>query len=126
MIINQILRGIRRLFMGSTYHFTTRKDSSTFNNASWTELYHEVTEYPIKLISIEILTEKDIQGEYRICVNSEKIFPFGDSSKIDNMTRNFLVPISVAADSFLQIEIRSGIQNKSVCILSELAVVEIL
>ena len=125
-MITQILNGIKRLLLGETYKFATRKGSTSLSGASWTEIYRETLEYPTKLISIEFLTEKDITTEYRIVVDGEKIFPFGDFSVVENgVTRNFMLPISVAAGSFLQVEMRSDINNKNVVILNELAVVEI-
>ena len=127
MILNQIYNGIRRLVMGSTYRFCSRKGSCSLSGASWTEIYHEMTETPLKLISVTFLTEDTVPGEYRIVVDGEKIFPFGDFSNIENgITRNFLIPINVSAGSFLQIEVRSGINNKNVCIMDELAVIEVI
>lgn len=126
-MINKIYQGIKRLLFGSTYKFTTRKGSGTFNGASWTELYRETLKYPMKLISIEILVEKDIMGEFRVCVDGQKVFPFTEFSKIESgVTRNFLIPVSIAAGSFIQIEVRGAIKSKAVIILSELAIIEVI
>ena len=123
----KILQGLKRLLYGSTYKFTTRKGSTSFRGASWVEIYREMLKDPVKLISISFLMENQVTGEYRILCDGTPIFPFGDFSQIENgVTRNFLIPISVAAGSFLQIEVRSGINNKNVIIMDELAVVEIL
>ena len=125
MFINQIYNGIKRILFGSTMKFTTRKGSSNFYGASWTELYRETLKYPIKLVSIEILTEKEVTGEFRIMVNGEKIFPFGSSNKIDSgITRNFIIPIEISSGSFVEVEIKGSLNDNSVCILSELAVIE--
>ena len=125
-MITKILRGIRRLFMGSTYHFSTRKGSTSLNGSSWQEIYREMVEYPLKLISIEFLTEKDVSCEYRIVVDGKKIFPFTDCSNMQNgVSRNFLLPINIGSCDFLQIEVRSGINNKNVVIMNELAIIEV-
>ena len=126
-MITKIYQSIKRFLFGSTSCFTTRKGSTSFAGASWTQIYKEMTETPLKLISITFLLENTISGEYRVVVDGEKIFPFGDFSQIESgVTRNFILPIDIAAGSFLQIEVRSGINNKSVIIMDEFAVVEIL
>ncbi len=127
MIINILINSLKRLLYGNTYRFTTRKDSISLNGSSWVPIFTETTKIPLKLISIEFLTEKGIPCEYRIIIDGEKIFPFTDCSNIENgISRNFLIPINVAADSYLQVEIRSGINNKNVVIMSELAVIEVI
>lgn len=126
-MINKIYCGIKRFLFSSTSCFTTRKGSTSFAGASWTQIYKEMTETPLKLISITFLLENTISGEYRIVVNGEKIFPFGDFSQIESgVTRNFILPVSIAAGSFLQIEVRSGINNKNVVIMDEIAVIEVI
>lgn len=126
-MINKIYRGIKRFLMGETYKFATRKGSTSLNGSSWVPIFTERTETPVKLISIEFLTEKDVNCEYRIVVDGEKIFPFGDFSKVESdVTRNFMLPISVAAGEYLQVEVRSGINNKNVIIMSELAIIEVI
>lgn len=126
-MINKIYRGIKRLLFGETYKFNTRKDSTSFNGSSWVEIYKEMTEFPLKLISVTFLMENTIPGEYRIVVDGEKVFPFDDFSQIENtVTRNFIIPINIAAGSFMQIEVRSGINNKNVVIMDELAIIEVL
>ena len=127
MIITQIFNSIKRILYGETYKFTTKKSSTSLMGSSWTPIFSEMVENPLKLVSIEFLTEKDVICEYRILVNGEKVFPFTDCSNMENgVTRNFLIPIKIAADSYLQIEIRSGINNKNVVIMSELAVIEVI
>ncbi len=127
MIITQILNSIKRILYGETYKFETRKGSTSLMGSSWTPIFSEMVENPFKLISIEFLTEKDILCEYRILINGEKIFPFIDCSNMENgVTRNFLIPINVAADSYLQVEIRSGINNKNVVIMGELACIRVI
>lgn len=122
-----ILQGLKRFFYGSTYKFSTRKGSTNFNGPSWIPIFTETTKNPIKLISIEFLTEKDVLCEYRIVVGGEKIFPFNDYSKIENgVSRNFILPIEVAASEYLQIEVSSDVGNKNVIIMSELACIEVV
>ena len=126
-MINKIINGIKRLFFGSTFSFQIRKGSCSLSGASWTEIYKEMTKTPLKMISATFITENDINVEYRIVVDGEKIFPFGYSSKIENgVTRGFIVPIEVAAGSYMQIEVMGQINAKNVIIMDELAVVEIL
>lgn len=127
MLINQILNGLKRLLFGETYKFSTRKDSTSLSGSSWTEIYHEMTETPLKLISVEFLTEKDVMVQYRIVVDGIPIFPFGEFSHVENeITRNFMIPIHVASNSFLQIEIRGVKDAKNVIILNELALIEVI
>ena len=123
-MINQIYQGLKRLLFGNTYKFTNRKGSCSLSGSSWVEIYSEMTKTPLKLISINFLMENKISAEYRIVVTGEKIFPFSDFSPIENdITRNFLMPIEIAAGSFLQIEVRSDIKNKNVIIMDELAII---
>lgn len=127
LMINKIYQGIKRILMGETYKFNTRKGSTSFNGASWVEIYKEMIEFPLKLISVTFIMENTIPGEYRIVIDGEKIFPFGDFSQIENgVTRNFIIPINVATGSFMQIEVRSGINNKNVVIMDELAIIEVI
>lgn len=126
-MITKIYQGIKRFLFGSTSCFTTRKGSTSFTGASWTQIYKEMTKTPLKLVSITFLLENTIPGEYRIVVNGEKIFPFGDFSQIENgVTRNFILPVNIVAGSFLQIEVRSGINNKNVIIMDEMAIIEVI
>lgn len=126
-MIKQIINGIKRSLLGSTFKFTDRKGSTSFNGASWVEIYHEMIETPIKLISVTFLMENQVTGEYRIVVDGKKIFPFGDFSQIESgSTRNFLIPIEIASGSFLQIEVRSGINNKNVIIMDEMAIISVI
>lgn len=123
----RILQGLKRLLFGSTYKFTSRKSSTSLSGSSWTPIFTEMTETPMKLISIEFLTEKTVPIEYRIIVNNEKVFPFGEFSNVESgITRNFLLPVEVATNEYLQIEVRGSINDKSVVILSELAVIEVV
>ena len=124
---NKILNGLKRLLYGETYCFTTRKGSTSLSGASWVPIFTEMTETPMKLISIEFLKESTNPVEYRIVVNNVKIFPFGDFSNFESgASRNFLIPISISAGEYLQIEIRGSINDKSVVIMSELALIEVV
>ena len=124
---NKILNGLKRLLYGETYCFTTRKGSTSLSGASWVPIFTEMTETPMKLISIEFLTEKDIQCEYRIVCNGSKIFPFVDFSQIKNgVTGNFLIPIEIASNEYLQVEVRGSINAKNVIIMSELALIAVV
>ena len=126
-MINKFYHGIKRFFIGSTDKFCTRKSSTSFNGASWVQIYKEMTKTPLKLVSITFLMEDQINGEYRVVIGGEKIFPFVEYSQIENgTTRNFIFPINVAAGSYLQIEVRSGINNKNVVIMDELAIIEVI
>lgn len=125
-MINKIYRGIKRFLFGSTSYFTTRKGSTSLLGASWISIFTEITENPIKLVSVEFLTEKTVPVEYRICVDGQKIFPFSDCSHVESgISRNFMLPINIASNSYLQIEVRGSINDKSVIILSELACIEV-
>ena len=126
-MITKILNGLKRILFGSTYKFTTRKGSTSLSGASWVPILTERTETPVKLISIEFITEKDIIAEYRIVVNGDKTFPFADFSQIKSqVTGNFLIPVEVAVGEYLQVEVRGGINTNNVIILNELAVIEVV
>lgn len=126
-MITKILNGLKRILFGSTYKFTTRKGSTSLSGASWVPILTERTETPVKLISIEFITEKDIIAEYRIVVNGDKTFPFADCSQIKSqVTGNFLIPVEVAVGEYLQVEVRGGINTNNVIILNELAVIEVV
>lgn len=126
-MINNILQWIKRSIYGSTYKFTTKKGSTSFNGASWISVFNETTKYPSKIVSITFMMENKTPGKYRIVIDGEKIFPFGDFNSIDNgVTRNFIIPIAVAANSYLQIEVRSEINNKNVIIMDEMAMIEVI
>lgn len=126
-MITKILNGLKRILFGSTYKFTTRKGSTSLSGASWIPIHTEMTETPLKLVSIEFIIENEVIAEYRIVVNGDKIFPFGDCSQIKNhVTGNFLIPIEIAANEYLQVEVRGGIKANNVIILNELAVIEVI
>jgi len=122
----KILKGLRRLIYGETYKFTTRKGSTTLNGASWVSIFSEMTNDPIKLISVEFVTDTSVPPEYRICVDGEKIFPFGDVAEMRKDSMTFLMPISIAAGSFLQVEIRGSIKDTGVVIMREMACIEVI
>ena len=125
-IIEQIYNGIKRSLFGPTSHFAVRQGSSAFRGSSFVEIYREDVEYPMKILGIQFLGQNQCLGEYKILVNGEKIFPFGDTNPIEVGTlRNFIVPINISSGSLLAIEIRSSnSQEKSVIVLDELDVVE--
>ena len=126
-MINEIYNGIKRLLFGSTYKFVTRKGSCTLNGASWVEIYKEMTENPVKLISLSFIQQADIKSQYRIMIDGEKIFPFSNDANIENgTTRNFIIPIKISSGSYLQIEVRSDIKMKNVLIMDELAMIEVI
>ena len=122
----KILKGLRRLIYGKTYKFTTRKGSTSLNGASWTSIYHEMTENPLKLVSIEFVADTEIAPSYRLLVNGDKYFPFSDIAEMKKDTMTFIIPISIAANEYLDIEIRGQIKDKGVVIMRELAVVEVI
>ena len=125
-MIIKILKGIKRLIFGSTYRFTIRKDSTSLSGASWTEIYHELTNDPLKLISIDFAADTNSPPEYRVLVDGVKVFPFADVAKMQKDTMTFLMPVNVAAGSFLQIEVRGEIKDKGIVILREMAVLEVI
>ena len=125
-MIIKILNGLKRLLFGSTYKFTTRKGSTSLNGASWTTIYKEMTNDPLKLISIEFVADAAIPPEYRIVVDGEKIFPFVDVAEMKKGTMTFLMPINIAANSYFEVEIRGSIKDHGVVIMREMAVIEVL
>ena len=125
-IIEQIYNGIKRLLFGPTSYFVIRQGSSAFRGSSFVRVYREVIEYPMKILGIQFLGQKQNLGEYRILVDGEKIFPFGDVNSIEvGVLRNFVMPIEVSAGSLLEIEVRSGNPaERSVIVLDELDCLE--
>lgn len=119
-----IIQNLKKLIFGATSYFMIKKGSCSLRGASFVEIYRETTNYPVKLMGISFLKEKDVPVEYRICVNGEKVFPFDDYNMIENIPRNFMIPIEIAAGSLLIIEVRGGINNKNIIVLDELDVVE--
>lgn len=125
-IIEQIYNGIKRLILGSTSYFEIRQGSCAFRGRSFATIYRERVEYPMNIMGIQFLYQGSSVGEYRICVDGDRVFPFSDTNPIESgVLRNFIVPIKVAAGSLLEIEVRGGDANeRSVVVLDELDVVE--
>ena len=125
-IIEQIYNGIKRLLLGSTSYFEIRQGSCAFRGRSFVTIYRERVRYPVNIMAIQFLFQGTGVGEYRICVNGNKVFPFADTNPIEpSVLRNFIVPIRVAAGALLEIEVRGSDPNeRSVVVLDELDVVE--
>ena len=123
-MITILSRGIKRLFLGSTSVFAVRSGSSSFRGSSFAQVYRERADYPIRIVGIHFQCDPSAQGEWRICVNGDKIFPFSEVNPMDSDFHN-LIPIEIAAGELLEIEVRS--RNKEyhgIVILEELDVIE--
>lgn len=122
-MITLLLRGIKRLFLGSTSVFVVRSGSSALHGASFASVYQERTIYPIRIVGIQFQCDPSAQGEWRICVEGDKVFPF-DINPMDSEFHH-LMPIDISAGSLFCVEVRSrNQQQKGVVILAELDVVE--
>jgi len=123
-LISNFCNGLKRLFFGSTSVFAVRNGSAAFNGASFTTVYEERTQYPLRIVGIQFAIQTDAFGEWRITVNEEKVFPFSDINSMDSEFHN-LMPIEIAAGELLQIEVKSrNADHKGVVILQELDVIE--
>lgn len=123
-MISNFCSGLNRLVFGYTSVFAIRGGSATFNGASYASVYKERTQYPLQIVGIQFQCTPDAQGEWRVTVNGDKVFPFNDFNPMDSEFHN-LMPISVAAGELLDIEVKSRNSGyKGVIILQELDVVE--
>lgn len=120
-----MFRGIKRLICGYTSHFNVWKDSCALAGKSFESILSRRVEYPTTICAIEFLMEKDCKAMYRIMVDGIKVFPFNEENKVENDLNRQLIPVKIAAGSYLQIEVR-GIDpdQKNVVILNELDVIE--
>ena len=123
-MINLILRGIRRLFFGSTSVFAVRSGSCPMNGNSFATIHQERTQDPLRIVGAQFVVDLSMQGEWRICVNGQKCFPFSEVNSLDSNYHN-LIAINVAAGELLTVEVRSRNKDyRGIAILEELDVVE--
>ena len=124
MNISVILRGIRRMFLGSTSVFAVRSGSCPLNGNSFAIIHQERTQDPLRVVGVQFAADPSGQGEWRVCVEGKKVFPFSDANNLDSEYHN-LVAIDVAAGELLTIEVRSRNKDyKGIAILEELDVIE--
>ena len=123
-MINLILRGIKRLFLGSTSVFAVRNGSAAFSGSSFAQVYRERAAYPLRIVGIQFQCDPSAQGEWRVTVDGERIFPYNEVNPMDSEFHH-LVTIEIAAGDRFEIEVRSrNQQQKGVIILEELDVIE--
>ncbi len=121
---NLIYRGIRRLLFGMTSVFAVRNGSCPLVGLSFISIHQERTEYPLRIVGIKFVVDPSTQGEWRMTVNGEKVFPYNDVNSLDSDYHS-LIPIEVAAGELFCVEVRS--RNKEyhgIAILEELDVIE--
>ena len=124
MSVNIILRGIRRAFFGSTSVFAVRSGSCPMLGNSFAIIHQERTQDPLRVVGVQFAADPSAQGEWRICVNGEKIFPFSDVNNLDSDYHN-LMAIDVAAGELMSVEVRSRNKDyRGIAILEELDVIE--
>jgi len=125
-MIERIYHGIKRSLFGATSHFAIRQGSCAFQGKSFVEIYRERVEYPVEILGIQFVGQKQCLGEYRILADGQEIFPFAETNPIEvGVLRNFVVPIRVAAGALLTIDVRSSNpQERGVIIMDELDIVE--
>lgn len=116
----QIINGLKRLLYGSTTYLQIKQGSTSLRGTSYVELYRELTEYPTTIVSFEMKKESKNKAEFRILADGEKIFPFTSCNDVPEGLVN-IIPIDVAANSLLTIEIKGCTPNDGfVVILAEL------
>jgi len=118
------LNVLKRAIYGRTSHFVIKQGSTAIQGTSFVELYQESTKYPMVLLAFDIKVEKGVRAKWRICVDGEKVFPFGESNVIPEGTVN-IVPVEIAANSYLTVEVRGTVSNAAdVVILAEMNTIE--
>ena len=123
-MLSHFYNGLKRLVFGYTSVFAIRSGSATFNGASYASVYQERMQHPLQIVGIQFQCTPDSQGEWRVTVNGDKVFPFNDFNPMDSEFHN-LMPISVAAGELLDIEVKSRNSGyKGIIILQELDIVE--
>jgi len=124
-IIEKIWVGLKRLFFGYTTYFKIYQNSCALNGVSFVSIFQKIFDYPVSIVAIEFLMEKDIKAYYRFLVNGEKIFPFGDKNEIENGVNRALITVNIAAGERFSIEVcGDNPTQKNVIILNELDVIE--
>ena len=123
-MITLLYNGLKRWLFGATSVFAVRSGSSAFHGVSYASVYQERTQYPLQIVGIQFQCTPDSQGEWRVTVNGDKVFPFNDFNPMDSDFHNLML-ISVAAGELLDIEVKSRNSGyKGIIILQELDVVE--
>ena len=75
-------------------------------------------------MGIQFAVDPSAQGEWRICVEGDKVFPYSDVNSLDSEYHN-IVPVDVAAGELLTVEVRSrNKEYRGIAILEELDVIE--
>ena len=119
-----IYNGIRRLLFGPRSVFAARSGSIPISGSSFASVYSERVQYPLRIVGINFRVDPSAQGEWRVTVDGEKIFPYGDVNAIDTGYHS-LVPIEIPAGERFGIEVRSRNQTyNGIVILEELDVIE--
>jgi hypothetical protein len=94
------------------------------NGNSFATIHQERTQDPLRIVGAQFVVDLSMQGEWRICVNDQKCFPFSEVNSLDSNYHN-LMAINVAAGELLTVEVRSrNKEYKGIAILEELDVVE--
>lgn len=124
MMITNLYNGLRRNLFGATSVFAVRSGSCPVNGNSFAIIHQERTQDPLRIVGIQFAADPSAQGEYRICVNGDKCFPFSDANSLDSDYHN-LMAIDVAAGELMTVEVRSRNKDyRGIAILEELDVVE--
>ena len=118
------LNVLKRCIYGRTTHFVIKKGSTALQGTSFVELYRESTKYPMVVLAFDIKVEKGVRAEWRICVDGDKVFPFGAANVIPDGTVN-IVPVEIAANSYFTVEVRGTSPTAAdVVILAEMNTIE--
>lgn len=120
-----IYNGLKRILFGATTYFTVRSGSVPLNGSSFVSVYGERTKTPIKIVGIQFAVEPSSQGEWRVTVDGERIFPYGETNPLDS-DHHSLVPIEIAAGNRFEVEVRSrNKEYRGIVILEELNTIEL-
>ena len=94
------------------------------NGNSFATIHQERTQDPLRVVGVQFAVDLAMQGEWRICVSGERVFPFSDANNLDSDYHN-LMPIEIAAGEFMAVEVRSrNKEYRGIAILEELNVIE--
>ena len=123
-MITLIYNGIRRLLFGPTSVFAARSGSVPITGSSFASVYSERSQYPLRIVGINFRVDPSAQGEWRVTVNGEKIFPYGEVNALDSGYHS-LIPIEIPAGERYHVEVRSRSSTyNGIIILEELDIIE--
>lgn len=123
-MITLLYNGLKRLVFGSTSVFAVRSGSVPLIGSSFASVYSERTQYPLRIVGIKFTVDPSSQSEWRITVDSERIFPYNEVNPMDSEYHS-LMSIEIAAGERFDVEVRSrNKEYRGIAILEELDIME--